>query len=133
MEDEEGKAAFVIHKYLEYLYLDCLGIINEAGSLVNRDKFPNRHQAAGAAVLEVGCLQILGVVVGVDAQFVRRRLRQGAPVDGVGVLEGRFQRSGDDGGDGEKPELAGGVGKIELGDEGDFLLDDDVDGGADID
>ena len=54
------------------------------------------QQAAGGAVFEVGQLEMLDVVVGVDAQFVLQGLRQVAPGDLVEILEKRLEDPDDD-------------------------------------
>ena len=54
------------------------------------------QQAAGGAVFKVGQLEMLDVVVGVDAQFVLEGLRQVAPGDLIEILEQRFEDPDDD-------------------------------------
>ena len=54
------------------------------------------QQAAGGAVFEVGQLEMLDVVVGVDAQFVLQGLRQVAPGDLIEILEERLEDPDDD-------------------------------------
>ena len=47
----------------------------------------DRQQAAAAACFKEAHLQLLQMVVGLQAQFVLHRLRQVAPEQGVEVLE----------------------------------------------
>jgi len=82
-------------------------------------------------LLEVGHVQPLDVVVGGQAQVVLDVLGQVAPADGLEVVEQGLEAPQDGRQQADADELVAHVDEAELGQDGVFARDDDVDGHAD--
>ncbi len=91
----------------------------------------NRHQAAGAAVFEVGQLELLDPGVGVEPELVLHRLGEVAPEHRVSVFEGRFQGPDEKGQGRQHHDLLAGIDDSQVGEERGLATHDDVDRHAD--